>query len=153
MLPRAAVFSKHTRFQNNIFFISVFRICKYFLRIRIHGTLILDPQIRNLGSELLCLHVKSCYVSQGGDEGVFWISYTDVLKFFDCIDICKVRRALTSSHSSLFYFTYIFVLNDKTWREYVMRGIFSLKVFKFKSGLTVHAPMVFTSFGAWLWQK
>ncbi|XP_049878318.1 calpain-D isoform X2 [Pectinophora gossypiella] len=25
------------------------------------------------------------------DQGVFWISFDDVLKYFDCIDICKVR--------------------------------------------------------------
>ncbi|GBP05145.1 Calpain-D [Eumeta japonica] len=25
------------------------------------------------------------------DHGVFWISFDDVLKYFDCIDICKVR--------------------------------------------------------------
>ncbi|KAK3894566.1 hypothetical protein Pcinc_001721 [Petrolisthes cinctipes] len=28
---------------------------------------------------------------QGGSDGVFWISFQDVLKYFDCIDICKVH--------------------------------------------------------------
>ncbi|CAM6001731.1 unnamed protein product [Sphagnum balticum] len=30
-------------------------------------------------------------IPHGADEGVFWISFRDVLKYFDCIDICKVR--------------------------------------------------------------
>ncbi|XP_073994307.1 calpain 15 small optic lobes isoform X2 [Rhodnius prolixus] len=39
------------------------------------------PQLR----ELLMPH--------GASDGVFWISFEDVLKYFDCIDICKVRSA------------------------------------------------------------
>ena len=27
----------------------------------------------------------------GESDGVFWISFDDLLKFFDCIDICKIR--------------------------------------------------------------
>ncbi|XP_014275662.1 calpain-D [Halyomorpha halys] len=37
------------------------------------------PQLR----ELLMPH--------GASDGVFWISFDDVLKYFDCIDICKVQ--------------------------------------------------------------
>lgn len=31
----------------------------------------------------------------GEDEGLFWISYTDTLNFFDSIDVCKVRKDWT----------------------------------------------------------
>lgn len=27
----------------------------------------------------------------GSQDGTFWIAFTDVLKYFDCIDICKAR--------------------------------------------------------------
>lgn len=30
-------------------------------------------------------------IPHGAGEGVFWMSFSDVLKYFDCIDICKVR--------------------------------------------------------------
>ncbi|KAJ3630297.1 hypothetical protein MTP99_011499 [Tenebrio molitor] len=29
---------------------------------------------------------------EGPQDGTFWISFTDVLKYFDCIDICKARN-------------------------------------------------------------
>lgn len=28
----------------------------------------------------------------GNQDGTFWISFADVLKYFDCIDICKARN-------------------------------------------------------------
>ena len=31
------------------------------------------------------------FPAHGGDDGVFWIAFEDLLKYFDCIDICKVR--------------------------------------------------------------
>ena len=31
------------------------------------------------------------FLAHGGDDGVFWIAFEDLLKYFDCIDICKVR--------------------------------------------------------------
>ncbi|KAL1110427.1 hypothetical protein AAG570_007958 [Ranatra chinensis] len=39
------------------------------------------PQLR----ELLMPH--------GASDGVFWISFEDLVKYFDCIDICKVRSS------------------------------------------------------------
>lgn len=29
---------------------------------------------------------------EGPQDGTFWISFNDVLKYFDCIDICKARN-------------------------------------------------------------
>ena len=34
--------------------------------------------------------LRSRLLPLGGQEGIFWIGYEDLLKYFDCIDICKV---------------------------------------------------------------
>ena len=43
-------------------------------------------------SEIWTPELRSLLLAGHGDEGVFWISYQDVLIYFDCIDICKVRK-------------------------------------------------------------
>ncbi|XP_066999894.2 calpain-D [Anabrus simplex] len=35
--------------------------------------------------------LREMLMPHGASDGVFWISFEDVLKYFDCIDICKVR--------------------------------------------------------------
>ena len=42
-------------------------------------------------SDIWTPELKEMLMSGGGDDGVFWIAYQDVLLYFDCIDICKVR--------------------------------------------------------------
>lgn len=42
-------------------------------------------------SECWSDELRNILIPHGGSEGVFWISFEDVLKYFDCIDICKVR--------------------------------------------------------------
>jgi len=42
-------------------------------------------------SDMWTPDLKNTLLSGGGDDGVFWIAYHDVLQYFDCIDICKVR--------------------------------------------------------------
>jgi len=43
-------------------------------------------------SDLWTLQLREELMAQGADDGVFWIAFEDVLTFFDCIDICKVRE-------------------------------------------------------------
>ncbi|XP_044577761.1 calpain-D-like isoform X1 [Cotesia glomerata] len=35
--------------------------------------------------------MREMLMPHGASDGVFWISFDDVLKYFDCIDICKTR--------------------------------------------------------------
>ncbi|XP_013102672.2 calpain-D [Stomoxys calcitrans] len=42
-------------------------------------------------SDLWTEELREALMPHGASEGVFWISFEDVLNFFDCIDICKVR--------------------------------------------------------------
>ncbi|XP_039294677.1 calpain-D [Nilaparvata lugens] len=37
--------------------------------------------------------LRQLLMPHGASDGVFWISFEDVLKYFDCIDICKVRES------------------------------------------------------------
>lgn len=37
------------------------------------------------------MYFRSELMPEGPQDGTFWISFNDVLKYFDCIDICKVR--------------------------------------------------------------
>lgn len=42
-------------------------------------------------SDLWTDELRESLMPHGASEGVFWISFEDVLNYFDCIDICKVR--------------------------------------------------------------
>ncbi|XP_075156937.1 calpain 15 small optic lobes isoform X2 [Haematobia irritans] len=42
-------------------------------------------------SDLWTDDLREALMPHGASEGVFWISFEDVLNYFDCIDICKVR--------------------------------------------------------------
>eukprot|EP00095_Tigriopus_kingsejongensis_P005938 maker-scaffold316_size209483-snap-gene-1.35 protein:Tk05938 transcript:maker-scaffold316_size209483-snap-gene-1.35-mRNA-1 annotation:"PREDICTED: calpain-D-like" len=46
-------------------------------------------------SDLWTPELKEQLMVHGEDDGVFWMAYEDVLKYFDCIDICKVRKDWT----------------------------------------------------------
>ncbi len=46
------------------------------------------------------------------EDGVFWISFPDVLKYFDSIDICKVRIVLFNQHACVM--SIYFTLKNKT---------------------------------------
>ncbi|XP_054261302.1 calpain-D-like [Macrosteles quadrilineatus] len=42
-------------------------------------------------SDIWTPQLRELLMPHGASDGVFWISFEDVLKYFDCIDICKVR--------------------------------------------------------------
>ncbi|ERL93813.1 hypothetical protein D910_11099 [Dendroctonus ponderosae] len=42
-------------------------------------------------STLWTMNLRSELMPEGPQDGTFWISFNDMLKYFDCIDICKVR--------------------------------------------------------------
>ncbi|CAB3373698.1 Hypothetical predicted protein [Cloeon dipterum] len=41
--------------------------------------------------------LREMLMPKGASDGVFWISFDDVLKYFDCIDICKVHKNWTET--------------------------------------------------------
>ena len=43
-------------------------------------------------SDIWTPELREALLPHGDDDGVFWIAFEDMLKYFDCIDICKVRR-------------------------------------------------------------
>ena len=42
-------------------------------------------------SAIWTLQLREMLMPHGASDGVFWISFDDVLRYFDCIDICKTR--------------------------------------------------------------
>jgi len=42
-------------------------------------------------SDIWTPELRDALMAQGASDGVFWIAFQDVLKYFDCIDVCKVR--------------------------------------------------------------
>ncbi|KAF7993775.1 hypothetical protein HCN44_010370 [Aphidius gifuensis] len=42
-------------------------------------------------SPIWTLQLREMLMPHGASDGVFWISFDEVLKYFDCIDICKTR--------------------------------------------------------------
>ncbi|XP_011503492.1 PREDICTED: calpain-D-like [Ceratosolen solmsi marchali] len=42
-------------------------------------------------SPIWTIQLREMLMPHGASDGVFWISFDDVLRYFDCIDICKTR--------------------------------------------------------------
>jgi len=43
-------------------------------------------------SDIWTPELREELLPHGDDDGVFWIAFEDMLRYFDCIDVCKVRR-------------------------------------------------------------
>lgn len=51
-------------------------------------------------SEIWNQELRSLLMPEGPQDGTFWISFNDVLKYFDCIDICKARNGWNENRLS-----------------------------------------------------
>ncbi|XP_072171136.1 calpain-D-like [Diadema setosum] len=49
------------------------------------------------GSPLWTSDMKETLLPHGADEGIFWMSLKDMIKYFDCVDICKLRPEWTEN--------------------------------------------------------
>eukprot|EP00112_Aurelia_sp_Birch-Aquarium-sp1_P002218 Seg1238.1 transcript_id=Seg1238.1/GoldUCD/mRNA.D3Y31 product=Calpain-D protein_id=Seg1238.1/GoldUCD/D3Y31 len=51
-------------------------------------------------SELWTPELRNNLMAHGAEEGVFWISVEDMMEYFDCVDVCKVRPDWTEMRIS-----------------------------------------------------